>query len=147
MDCKNYVNRQDFLGVGLILQRAHIKRSASGLIYIVINPPRTHTHTCKWVQIDRLQKSHSVPVPFPTMNHLVTEMVYCGIWSWCIMGFVQQVCLNLLHLIIHHNCHALAVFHHRYVCELIGKQSNDKSEQAISLYPVLLLSCAHCIKR
>ena len=48
-----------------------------------------------------LPKSHNAPVPYPTMHHLVTEMctrarfcykmVHCGIFVWCIVGFVRWV--------------------------------------------------------
>ena len=50
--------------------------------------------------------SHKTLDNYPTMHHFVTEMctrahfcyimVHCGIWDWCIVGFVQQVYLGLL---------------------------------------------------
>ena len=51
--------------------------------------------------INLLHKSHNVPFPYPTMYHFVTEMytcahfcykmVHCGIFVWCIVGFVRLV--------------------------------------------------------
>ena len=53
------------------------------------------------VYIDQLHKSHDTPVPYPIMHHFVTEicmcahfcykMVHCGIWDWCIVGYVRWV--------------------------------------------------------
>ena len=46
-------------------------------------------------QIDQFHKSHSSPVPYPTMHHSEQKytflfwMVHCGIWNRCIVGFVN----------------------------------------------------------
>ena len=46
--------------------------------------------TTKFVAIDLLHKCHNVPVPYPTMHHLVTEMCTCvhiSVTKWCIVGY------------------------------------------------------------
>ena len=54
-------------------------------------------------EIDPSHKSHYALDIYPTMHHFVTEMctqvhiavttemMHCGIWDWCIMGFVNLV--------------------------------------------------------
>ena len=48
--------------------------------------------------IDTSYKSHNASEIYPIMQYFVTEMCTfllqigaCGIWDWCIVGFVQQV--------------------------------------------------------
>ena len=55
---------------------------------------------CHFVPISQIPQC----IKYPTMHHFVTEMcthahfcykmLHCGIWDWCIVGFVQQVIIN-----------------------------------------------------
>ena len=52
--------------------------------------------------VDPSHKSHNASDKYSTLHHFVAEMcthlcisvtkvVHCGVWDWCIVGFVQQV--------------------------------------------------------
>ena len=50
---------------------------------------------CPGTLIYTSHQSHNAVDKYSTMQHFETvmcyKMVHCGIWDWCIMGFVQQV--------------------------------------------------------
>ena len=45
------------------------------------------------------QISHNAPL-CNTREHVCCKMVHCGIWEWCIMGFVRQVYWILIRILI-----------------------------------------------
>ena len=68
--------------------------------------------------IDPSHKSHDALVPYPTMQHFVAElctcvhfcykMLHCGIFVWCIVGFVRWVYWSwLAGNLLKHNIHIL----------------------------------------
>ena len=60
--------------------------------------PVDFSSTVPQASIDPSHKSQNASVPHPTMQHFVTEcahfcykMLHCGIFAWCIVGFVRWV--------------------------------------------------------
>ena len=61
----------------------------------------TLTRFFAWDAIDPFHKSHDALQKYPKMHHFVTEistranfcykMMHCGIWDWCIVGFMPQI--------------------------------------------------------
>ena len=45
------------------------------------------------------------PMGLHTCGHFCYKMVHCGIWDWCIVGFVQHVCLSTFF-----RCHCKLIF-------------------------------------
>ena len=53
--------------------------------------------------IDPSHKSQNASVPYPTMHiceHFCYKMVHCGIWHWCILGFVRWVYCTIKRLLV-----------------------------------------------
>ena len=42
--------------------------------------------------LDKYPTIHLFVTEMCTRAHFCYKMVHCGIWDWCIVGFVQQVC-------------------------------------------------------
>ena len=50
------------------------------------------TRSCSQLSLHLLHKSHNAPVPYPTIQHFVTEMcthVHISVTKWCIMGYLS----------------------------------------------------------
>ena len=56
---------------------------------------KASTTLSKSTWIDLLRESSSAPVPYLTVHHFVTEM-HCGVFLWCMVGFVRWVYLILI---------------------------------------------------